>query len=207
MDALLDFLALRALPGVEQVGDGSYRRALRLPHGPAEVTLTPLPGYVAATLRLTDVRDLAPAVARCRRLLDLDADPEAVDSTLAADPALTAVVDKEPGVRVPRAVDGFEMAVRAIVGQQVSVAGARTVLTRLIAAANPVDDEIAPTTDGSGELRLAFPSAAELLALPDQAFGMPAARRRDDPDAGPRGRRRRLDLDPGSGPGTTSPRN
>ena len=154
---------------------------------------------MAATLRLTDVRDLAPAVARCRRLLDLDADPEAVDATLAADPALTAAVDKEPGVRVPRAVDGFEMAVRAIVGQQVSVAGARTVLTRLIAAANPVDDEIAPTTDGSGELRLrAFPSAAEVLALPDQAFGMPAARRETIRTVARAVADGTLDLDPGA---------
>jgi AraC family transcriptional regulator of adaptative response / DNA-3-methyladenine glycosylase II len=177
VDALLDFLAMRALPAVEQIGDGSYRRALRLPHGAAEVTLTPLPGHVAATLRLTDMRDLAPAVARCRRLLDLDADPEAVDATLAADPALTDAVAKEPGVRVPRAVDGFEMAVRAIVGQQVSVAGARTVLTRLIAAIGD-DDAIADTDTGSREQRLrAFPSAAEVLTLPDQAFGMPGARR------------------------------
>jgi AraC family transcriptional regulator, regulatory protein of adaptative response / DNA-3-methyladenine glycosylase II len=179
VDALLDFLAMRALPAVEQVVDGSYRRALRLPHGAAEVTLTPLPGHVAATLRLTDMRDLAPAVARCRRLLDLDADPEAVDVTLAADPALTDAVTKEPGVRVPRAVDGFEMAVRAIVGQQVSVAGARTVLTRLIAAAGD-DDAIADTdtdTDSREQRLRAFPSAAQVLTLPDQAFGMPGARR------------------------------
>ena len=124
VDALLDFFALRALPGLERVGDGSYSRGLRLPHGPAEVTLTPLPGYVAATLRLTDVRDLAPAVARCRRLLDLDADPEAVDDDPRRRPGAHRRGRKEPGVRVPRAVDGFEMAVRAIVGQQVSVAGA-----------------------------------------------------------------------------------
>ncbi|PZF93615.1 bifunctional transcriptional activator/DNA repair enzyme AdaA, partial [Micromonospora deserti] len=124
--ALLDFLALRALPGVEEVRDGTYRRGLRLPHGAGEAALTPADGHVAATLRLTDMRDLAPAVARCRRLLDLDADPTAVDGTLADDPALAAVVAAEPGIRLPRAVDGFEMAVRAIVGQQVSVASART---------------------------------------------------------------------------------
>ncbi|MFI6760162.1 AlkA N-terminal domain-containing protein [Micromonospora sp. NPDC050417] len=194
VDALLDFLSLRALPSVERVGDGSYTRALRLPHGPAEVTLTPRLGYVAATLRLSDVRDLAPAVARCRRLLDLDADPEAVDGTLAADPTLTATIGKEPGVRVPRAVDGFEMAVRAIVGQQVSVAGARTVLGRLVAAvpgpaaaldrpaavldqpATIIDEPSASAPGAESPLR-AFPSPAELLALPDGAYGMPAARR------------------------------
>ncbi|MFJ6956406.1 AlkA N-terminal domain-containing protein, partial [Micromonospora aurantiaca (nom. illeg.)] len=86
--ALLDFLALRALPGVEVVRDGTYHRGLRLPHGPATVALAPADGHIDATLRLADMRDLAPAVARCRRLLDLDADPVAVDATLAADPAL-----------------------------------------------------------------------------------------------------------------------
>lgn len=166
--ALLDFLAPRAIPGLEEVRDGTYRRGLRLPQGPAEVALTPLPGHVAAVLHMADVRDLAPAVARCRRLLDLDADPEAVDATLAADPALADVVAKEPGVRVPRAVDGFEMAVRAIVGQQVSVAGARTVLARLLAAT---------TAPPGGTGLRPFPSAEEILALPDAAFAMPAARR------------------------------
>ncbi|WP_435871588.1 DNA-3-methyladenine glycosylase 2 family protein [Micromonospora humida] len=130
--ALLGFLAARTLPGLEEVRDGTYRRGLRLPHGPAEIALTPTAGYVVATLRLADLRDLAPAVARCRRLFDLDADPEAVDQTLVADPALAGTVAAEPGVRVPRAVDGFEMALRAIVGQQVSLPAARTTLTRLL---------------------------------------------------------------------------
>ena len=132
--ALLGFLAARALPGVEECDGTTYRRSLHLPHGTATVALTPSDRWVEATLRLTDVRDLAPAVARCRRLLDLDADPAAVDATLGADPALSASIADEPGVRVPRAVDGFEMAVRAIVGQQVSVTGARTTLTRLLEA-------------------------------------------------------------------------
>ncbi|MFJ8688151.1 DNA-3-methyladenine glycosylase 2 family protein [Micromonospora wenchangensis] len=135
--ALLEFLAARTLPGLDEVRDGTYRRGLRLPHGPAEVALTPTTGYVVATLRLADLRDLAPAVARCRRLFDLDADPEAVDQTLAADPALAGVVAAEPGVRVPRAVDGFELALRAIVGQQVSLPAARTTLTRLLTHTAP----------------------------------------------------------------------
>jgi AraC family transcriptional regulator of adaptative response / DNA-3-methyladenine glycosylase II len=134
VDALLGFLAARALPGVEECDGTTYRRELTLPHGTATVALTPADRWVDATLHLTDVRDLAPAVARCRRLLDLDADPVAVDATLSADSALSASTAAEPGVRVPRAVDGFEMAVRAIVGQQVSVTGARTTLTRLLAA-------------------------------------------------------------------------
>jgi AraC family transcriptional regulator of adaptative response / DNA-3-methyladenine glycosylase II len=133
-ESLLEFLGGRTIAGVDEVRDDRYRRALRLPHGHATVDIAIRPGYAEALLRLADVRDLAPAVARCRRLLDLDADPVAVDAVLARDPALAASVSKEPGVRVPGAVDGFEIAVRAVVGQQISVAGARTVLARLAAA-------------------------------------------------------------------------
>ncbi|MER6753078.1 AlkA N-terminal domain-containing protein [Micromonospora echinofusca] len=203
--ALLDFLALRALPGVEEVRDGTYRRGLRLPHGPGEASLTPADGHVSATLRLTDMRDLAPAVARCRRLLDLDADPTAVDGTLAADPALAGAVAAEPGIRLPRSVDGFEMAVRAVVGQQVSVRSARTTLTRLLTHLHPptpgpgdVDQEVRAPAERSrepepldqpaegagsgkgtgrvGRLR-GFPTAEEVLGVPDEVFGMPAGRR------------------------------
>src|SRR5690606_16815249 len=143
--ALFRFLATRAVPGVESYDGTSYHRALLLPHGRAVVALRPSGGHIAATLRLADLRDLAPAVARCRWLLDLDADPAAVDEVLAADPALAGDVAKEPGVRVPRAIDGFEIAVRGIVGQQVSVAGARTVLARLARAASAAATD--PATD------------------------------------------------------------
>ncbi|MEU7677022.1 AlkA N-terminal domain-containing protein [Micromonospora taraxaci] len=170
--ALLDFLAVRALRGVDEVRDGTYRRGLRLPHGIGEVALTPADGHVAATLRLTDLRDLAPAVARCRRLLDLDADPTAIDATLAADPALARAVAAEPGVRLPRAVDGFEMAVRAVVGQQVSVTAAQKTLTRLLT--HQVDHEV---DEADGDRMRGFLSAEELLGLPDSGFGMPSARR------------------------------
>ena len=149
-EALFAFLGSRAIPGVESYEDGVYRRTLRLPHGAATVALSPGDGQIAAQLNLSDVRDLTPAVARCRRLLDLDADPQAIDSYLSDFPSA--------GTRVPHAVDGFEMAVRAIVGQQISVSGARTVLFKL-------------TRDGL------FPTPDELLALPDQAFAMPARRR------------------------------
>jgi AraC family transcriptional regulator of adaptative response / DNA-3-methyladenine glycosylase II len=185
--ALLGFLAARAIPGVEEADELTYRRALSLPHGPATATLTPQDGFVAAVLRVADLRDLAPAVARCRRLLDLDADPDAIDGTLDADAALSGAVADEPGVRVPRAVDGFEMAVRAVVGQQVSVASARSVLSRLVLAAvarraadgGAADGTAAETVDGepdAGDLT-PFPGPEELLELPDAAFGMPVARR------------------------------
>jgi AraC family transcriptional regulator, regulatory protein of adaptative response / DNA-3-methyladenine glycosylase II len=201
--ALFEFLGGRTVPGVDVVVHNTYRRGLRLPHGPATVEVRLLPGYAHATLRLADVRDLAPAVARCRRLLDLDADPVAVDATLGADPVLAPAVAKEPGVRVPGAVDGFEMAVRAVVGQQISVAGARKVLARLTATTlqDPRDHEVnvmigassgrKPHDRGDLETRadevesgvaggelVGFPSAEDVAAAPDEAFGMPAARRR-----------------------------
>ncbi|NMO50416.1 helix-turn-helix domain-containing protein [Actinoplanes sp. TBRC 11911] len=185
--ALLDFLEMRALPGVEERDGEAYGRGLLLPHGSATVVLKPTARWVSATLRLEDVRDLAPAVARCRRLMDLDADPDAVDATLGEDPALAAMVAAEPGVRVPRAVDGFEMAVRAIVGQQVSVAGARTTLGRLVRAAGSSGLQSSSGVAASGSAAsssasetaglVPFPSAAVVADLPDKAFGMPAARR------------------------------
>jgi AraC family transcriptional regulator of adaptative response / DNA-3-methyladenine glycosylase II len=174
--ALLDFLAVRALPGVEECDGQTYRRGLRLPHGTATVALTPGERWVAASLDLTDVRDLAPAVARCRRLLDLDADPVAVDQTLAADPAFAAAVAAEPGIRVPRAVDGFEMAVRAIVGQQVSVTAARTTLSHLLHAQ---DERAHPRPSGAGpggaRSDAAGPGAAGQGAAGQGAAGQGAA--------------------------------
>jgi AraC family transcriptional regulator of adaptative response / DNA-3-methyladenine glycosylase II len=193
---LLGFLAARALPGVELVSDDTYQRGMRLPHGTGTVALTPRDGYVAATLHLADLRDLAPAVNRCRRLLDLDADPVAVDGTLAADPALTADITATPGVRVPRSVDGFEMACRAVVGQQVSVASARRVLARMAAElGEPVsspDSEVVPDPDGEPvpdpddvpgrapgvPLERLFPTPEAVSKAPDEALPMPAARRR-----------------------------
>lgn len=220
--ALLDFLALRALPGVEEVRDGTYHRGLRLPHGPGSVALTPADGHVAATLRLADLRDLAPAVARCRRLLDLDADPVAVDATLAADPVLGPAVRAEPGVRLPHAVDGFEMAVRAVTTQQISLRSARTTLSHLLAATAVADGRTgygADGPDGGGDRPelAAFPDPAAVAAAPDPAFRMPAARRETlralaravaagDLDLEPGGDReetvRRLTALPGIGPWT-----
>lgn len=133
---LLAHFAGRALDGVESVVDGVYRRTLRLPHGPGAVALylgDHTPGHVRADLRLAEPRDLGPAVARLRRLLDLDADPVAVDTLLGTDPALAASVAETPGIRLPGAADGLEIAVKALLGQQVSVVAARTAGARLAA--------------------------------------------------------------------------
>jgi AraC family transcriptional regulator of adaptative response / DNA-3-methyladenine glycosylase II len=170
--ALLDFLGTRAVPGVEEAGDGTYRRTLRLPRGPGVVALTPLPSYVRCVLRLHDVADLPVAVERCRRLLDLDADPAAVEDALGADPVVGPLVRKRPGLRVPGHVDGFEVAVRAVLGQQVSVAGARTLAARLVAAYGT------PLTAPDGTLTHLFPSPPALAAVPPEELPMPRARAR-----------------------------
>lgn len=129
---LLDFLAAHVLPGVEAVRGRTYARALRLPHGLGAIALTVHDDRVEAELELADFRDAAVAISRARRALDLDADPVAVDGVLADDPVLAPLVAATPGLRVPSHVDGFEIAVRTIVGQQVSVAGANTVLGRQV---------------------------------------------------------------------------
>ncbi len=154
---LLAFLAARAVPGVEAAGAGRYSRSLRLPRGTGTAVLRPAPAQVAATLRLTDLRDLPVAVSRLRRLLDLDADPVAVDAALAADPHLAGTVGAAPGIRVPGTVDGAETVLRAVLGQQVSVAAARTAAGRLAAAlGTPVLGTPLQTSDG--ELTRLFPT-------------------------------------------------
>jgi len=171
--ALLGFLAARAVPGIEEVTGTTYRRTLRLAGGPGVAGLT-LDGTVPVrtALALADPADREEAVERCRRLVDAGADPAVVDAALAADPALAPLVRATPGMRVPGTADGFELAVRAVVGQQVSVAGARTVAGRLVTALG----EPLPAPDGG--LTHVFPAAAALAAAPDAVLPMPAARRR-----------------------------
>ena len=168
-DNLFGHLAATAVPGVEEVRDGAYRRTLRLAHGPGVVALRPTSEHVACRLALTDVRDLTSAISRCRRLLDLDADPVAVDELLAADPVLAPLVAKVPGRRVPRTVDGAELAVRAVLGQQVSTAAARTCAARLADARGEVVD------DPGGGLRRLFPPPEALVGAEP---ALPASRRR-----------------------------
>jgi AraC family transcriptional regulator of adaptative response / DNA-3-methyladenine glycosylase II len=170
-DNLFGHLAATAVPGVEEWRDGSYRRTLRLPHGPGVVSLRPLPDHISCQLTLTDLRDLSTAISRCRQLLDLDADPLAVDDLLRGDPVLAPLVDKSPGRRVPRTVDGAEFAVRAVLGQQVSTAAARTHAARLVTAHGE------PVTDPSGGLTHLFPSPAALAALDPAKLAFPRARR------------------------------
>ena len=174
--SLWAFLGARAVTGVEDFTDGTYRRTLRLPHGVGTVALTPAERHVRAELDLADLRDLGTAVQRCRRLLDLDADPVAIDAALGADPALAPMVAARPGLRVPGAVDGPEIAVRAVLGQQVSVAAARTVAGRL-AAAHGEPTECIEHSDHPTLNRL-FPRPEALARLDPATLPMPASRAR-----------------------------
>jgi AraC family transcriptional regulator of adaptative response / DNA-3-methyladenine glycosylase II len=165
-------LAATAVPGVEEWRVGAYRRTLRLPHGPGVVALRPESDHVACRLWLTDLRDLGIATSRCRWLLDLDADPMAVDEALSGDLLLRPLVRRTPGRRVPHTVDPDEMAVRAVLGQQVSTAAARTLAARLtIAHGQCVEDP-------GGGLTHLFPAVQDLLGLDPEALAMPQARRR-----------------------------
>jgi AraC family transcriptional regulator of adaptative response / DNA-3-methyladenine glycosylase II len=216
---------VRALPGVEAADGTSYRRSLRLPHGHGVVSLRAIHGdvvqgarpgaaYVEGELVLSDLRDLTTAVSRCRQLLDLDADPVAVRDALRDDPSLRPAVEGDPGRRVPGATDPFELAVRSVIGQQVSVPGARTVAGRLVRAAG----EALPGADG--DVTHLFPTPRALIELAERTpatFAMPAGRRRAlvalatavardelvmDPGADPDEVRRALVRLPGIGPWT-----
>jgi AraC family transcriptional regulator of adaptative response / DNA-3-methyladenine glycosylase II len=174
-EVLFGFLGARAVPGVEE-GDGSfYRRALSLPHGGATATVqAPEPDqrYVLATLVLEDLRDLTVAVKRVRQLFDLDADPEAVAEVLGRDPLLAPAVTARPGLRVPGHVDGHELAVRAVLGQQVSVSGARALAGRLAARYGQA------LAQPDGGVTRAFPTAATLAGVHPSDLPMPASRGR-----------------------------
>ncbi|MFJ3924651.1 AlkA N-terminal domain-containing protein [Streptomyces sp. NPDC090022] len=170
---LFGHLAATAVPGVEEWRGGAYRRTLRLPYGTGTVALSPQDGHIGCQLALTDLRDLTIAISRCRWMLDLDADPVAVDEQLRGDPLLAPLVDRAPGRRVPRTVDAAEFAVRAVLGQQVSTAAARTHAARLVTAhGEPVEDP-----DPDGGLTHLFPSPQALAALDPEALALPRSRR------------------------------
>ena len=174
---LFAFLALRAVPGIEDAGPSHYARTLRLPHGHGTVHLAPAAdrrggtGFVDCTLILSDVRDLGPAVERCRRLLDADCDPVAVDEHLAGDPAIGVLVRARPGLRVPGHVDGDEIAVRAVLGQQVSVVRARGLAALLV-------ERYGETIDSTGPLTHLFPPAGVLAKVDPADLPVPRSRGR-----------------------------
>jgi AraC family transcriptional regulator of adaptative response / DNA-3-methyladenine glycosylase II len=178
---LVRFLAAHLVPGVEQSGPDWYARTLTLPHGHGHVRLT-VPAdqaaedtaFVRCELVVADLRDVGSAVERCRRLLDADCDPLAVDDELARDPGMASLVRRRPGLRVPGSVDGDEIAVRAVIGQQISLAGAISLgakLTERYGATAP-----APAT--YDRLDRMFPTADVLADVDPAELPMPKARGR-----------------------------
>ena len=173
---MFGFLAARAVPGVEEVTGRIYRRTITLPNGPGILSLSQATagvgdaGYVECDLELDDLRDVSAAVQRCRRLLDLDADPVAVSGYLSGDDVLGPLARACPGRRSPGQVDGDELALRAVLGQQVSVAAARRLGARLAAEYGK------PLSAPSGSLTHLFPGAATIAAADPGALPMPRAR-------------------------------
>jgi AraC family transcriptional regulator of adaptative response / DNA-3-methyladenine glycosylase II len=208
----ISFLGLRAVPGVEEVLDGAFRRSLSLPHGVGVVELRAADGHVHARYWLEDLRDLAAAMQRSRALLDLDSDPHSVAEALGDDALLGALVRRAPGLRVVGHVDGRELAVRAVLGQQISLRGACTLAGRLVSSYGE------PLRRPIGAVTHAFPSAEALAQADPDRLAMPLARRRAlltmvraiagdelvlDAGADRADARRRLLALPGIGPWTT----
>ena len=177
--AMLDFLRGRALPGVEQIDGMTYRRAIGDATAPGWLRVAPWPragGSEVHALQL-QLHGCPPArlqavVERVRRMFDLDADPQAIASVLGADTGLRPLLHSRPGLRLPSAWDGFEVAVRAVVGQQVSVAAARTITARIVQRHGGL---LPPMVDAPGLERI-FPTAARLADADLSGLGLPAAR-------------------------------
>jgi len=169
-DALFGFLGVRAVPGVESIEGETYRRSLRLARGNGVISVTITGTTVSCAMTLDDVADAQAAVQRTRRLLDLDCDPAMIREHLSADPLLAPLLEKRPGLRAPGHPDGTELLVRAVFGQQVSVAGARTLAARIVAKHGE------PLAEPVGAITHAFPSAATIAGLNPEDFAMPRAR-------------------------------
>jgi AraC family transcriptional regulator, regulatory protein of adaptative response / DNA-3-methyladenine glycosylase II len=174
-NGMLRFLGTRAVAGVESFDGETYRRTLRLPHGAGIVALSDGGDHIRCELRFENLRDLGSAVQRCRSLLDLDADPVAISDVLGSDPLLGALVRRSPGRRVPGSVDGAELAFRAVLGQQVSVAGASTLAGRLVArCGEPLPGTLAAEDGAPTHL---FPRPHAVAGTTLDGLGFPSARR------------------------------
>jgi AraC family transcriptional regulator of adaptative response / DNA-3-methyladenine glycosylase II len=170
---LTAFFERRAVTGVEEVVDGVYRRSVALPHGAGVVELRgDGVGELVARLILDDGRDREAAIAACRRLFDVDADPDAIAAKLRDDPVVGPLVRGCPGRRVAGVVDPNELAIRAVLGQQVSLAGAATLAGRLVA------DVGEPLEQPVGGVTHRFPTVERIASVDPERLAMPASRRR-----------------------------
>jgi AraC family transcriptional regulator of adaptative response / DNA-3-methyladenine glycosylase II len=172
-EAMLSFLAARAITGVELIENKRYCRTIAVGEAVGSVEVGPGVNCLTATIRLSNVRPILSIVARIRRLFDLDADVEAIGAHLKSDASLAPLVARRPGLRAPGAWDGFEMAVRAILGQQITVVGARRLAARLAAIAGV---RTTPEVTGHGQLTHIFPTPIQLAAADLSGFGMPRTR-------------------------------
>jgi AraC family transcriptional regulator of adaptative response / DNA-3-methyladenine glycosylase II len=172
-DAMLSFLALRAIAGVEQVGRDGYRRSIAIGAHVGTIRVAPAAkNRVDVTIRFPDMSALSQIIARARRVFDLAADPEMIGAHLGADSALAPLVAVRPGLRVPGAWDGFELAMRAIFGQQITVAAATKLLGRLVAFCGT---PLPPSMRDEGLSHL-FPQPARVAKLDPARLAMPRAR-------------------------------
>ena len=173
-DAMVRFLSDRAIPGVERVEPRRYARTLTVDGQRGVVIVTPRKDdALSAEIRFADMRSLPAVIARIRRVFDLSADPSLIGAHLSQDPVLARLVAARPGLRAPGAWDGFELAVRAILGQQITVTAARGLAAKLVQTyGEPIDD---PAAAEFGLSRV-FPSPQRLVGEDIAALGMPRAR-------------------------------
>ena len=171
---ILGFLRARAIPGVETVSPGRYARTIAIGAGRGAIAVEPADGCcLKVTVAFPELRHLPAIIARVRRVFDLAADPVAIGTHLATDPVLAPLVTARPGLRVPGAWDGFELAVRAILGQQITVSAATLLAGKLVAGYG----EPLPLLDQEPGLTHVFPAPAQVAAADLATIGMPGARR------------------------------
>ncbi|HLN08916.1 MAG TPA: AlkA N-terminal domain-containing protein [Xanthobacteraceae bacterium] len=174
-DAMLGFLAARAIPGLESVSRNGYGRTIALGSGRGTLQVEPAAGNrIAVEVRFPNLTALPTIIARVRRVLDLATDPAPINAHLAGDLMLAPLVAARPGIRVPGAWDGFELAVRAILGQQITVPAATRLLGRLVQTHGDPLAEPGPKT--GGDLTHVFPTPARLASVDLCRLGMPRQR-------------------------------
>jgi AraC family transcriptional regulator, regulatory protein of adaptative response / DNA-3-methyladenine glycosylase II len=176
-ETLIAVLAGRAMPGIEVVTSASYRRTISIgkTHGAIEVRPVPHQNYLIVQIQFPEVAALTQIVDRIRRIFDLSANTTVISAHLATDPYLADIVAAKPGLRIAGAWDGFELAIRAILGQQISVAAATTLASRLVAAYGEplVAEKIANVTS---DLRFVFPRPERLIGVDLTKLGITKAR-------------------------------
>jgi AraC family transcriptional regulator of adaptative response / DNA-3-methyladenine glycosylase II len=174
-DSMLGYLQARAIPGVEIVEKSTYHRTVEIDGSVGTLAVTDLPQHqsLGVTIRFPNVKHLPAIVARVRRVFDLGADIETIDAHLSLDPFLAPLVASRPGLRAPGGWDGFELAVRAVLGQQITVVAARRLAAQLVALHGK---PLPANHGGHPSLSRVFPTAKRLASVKALGLAMPAAR-------------------------------